>query len=198
MEWRFKNENKVIEIGKNFCVAPPWYKTDKIKITLTSGKSFGTGIHETTASCIEIMETLDLRGKSVLDIGIGSGILSIVASKLDANRIIGFDIEKFAIEECIKNATLNNAENIECFVSNTPKSVKGQFDIVIANIFEDIIISMKDDITRLTKKGGYALFSGVIIEENFTVQRVFGNMGFRLLKNVFLDDYTTLLFQKGD
>ncbi len=198
MEWRFKNEDKVIDIGKNFCVAPPWHKTDKIKITLTKGKSFGTGVHETTVSCVEVMETLDLKGKSVLDIGIGSGILSIVASKLGANRVVGFDIEKFAIEECIKNAALNNTKNIECFVSNTPKSVKGQFDVVIANIFEDIIISMKNDITRLTKTGGYALFSGVIIEENFTVQRVFEKLGFKLLKNVFLDDYTTLLFQKGD
>lgn len=198
MEWRFKNEDKIIEIGKNFCVAPPWHNTDKIKITLASGKSFGTGVHETTVSCIEIMETLDLKGKSVLDIGIGSGILSIVASKLGANRIVGFDIEKFAIEECIKNASLNNTENIECFVSNTPNSIKGQFDVVLANIFDDIIISMKDDIARLTKTGGYALFSGVIIEENFTVQRVFERLGFKLLKNVFLNDYTTLLFQKGD
>ncbi len=198
MEWRFKNEDKIIEIGKNFCVAPPWHNTDKIKITLASGKSFGTGVHETTVSCIEIMETLDLKGKSVLDIGIGSGILSIVASKLGANRIVGFDIEKFAIEECIKNASLSNTKNIECFVSNTPKSIKGQFDVVLANIFEDIIISMKDDIARLTKTGGYALFSGVIIEENFMVQRVFERLGFKLLKNVFLNDYTTLLFQKGD
>ena len=198
MEWRFKNKHKVINIGKNFCVAPPWHETNKIKITLTSGKSFGTGVHETTVSCMEIMENLDLKNRSVLDIGSGSGILSIAASKLGASRIIGFDIEKFAVEECIKNTSLNNAENIECFVSNTPKSIKGQFDIVIANIFEDIIISMKEDITRLTKKGGFALFSGVIIEENFTVQSIFGKLGFKLLKNVFLNDYTTLLFQKGD
>ena len=198
MEWRFKDKDKVIDIGKNFCVAPPWHKADKFKITLTSGKSFGTGVHETTVSCMEIMENLDLKDKSVLDIGIGSGILSIVASMLGAKRIVGFDIEQFAIEECIKNASLNKVENIECFVSNTPRSVEGQFDIVIANIFEDIIISMKDDITRLTKKGGYTLFSGVIIEENFTVQRIFGKLGFKLLKNVFLNDYTTLFFQKGD
>ncbi len=198
MEWRFKNNHKVINIGKNFCVAPPWHETDKIKIALTSGKSFGTGVHETTVSCMEIMENLHLTNRSVLDIGSGSGILSIVASKLGARRIVGFDIEKFAVEECIKNACLNNVENIECFVSSTPKSVKGQFDIVIANIFEDVIISMREDITRLTKKGGYALFSGVIIEENFTIQNIFEKLGFKLLKNLFLNDYTTLLFQKGD
>lgn len=198
MEWRFKREEKVIPIGEKFVVAPPWLETERTKITLVKGQSFGTGVHETTVSCIEVMEKLDLCGKSVLDIGAGSGILSIVASKLGADFVVGFDIEKQAVKECKRNVELNGAQSVECFVSDTPRSLRKQFDIVIANIFADIILNMKDEIARITKRGGFALFSGVSIEDNFTVQLAFDRLGFSLVKNIFLEDYTTLLFKKGE
>lgn len=196
LQWRFKDEEKIIKIGKKFVIAPPWLDTDKIKISLVAGQSFGTGVHETTVSCMEVMESLNLQGKEVLDIGIGSGILSIAAAKLGAKFAVGFDIEKYSIKECIENKKLNETESIECYVSNTTKSINKQFDIVLANIFADIIINMKNDIAQFTKNGGFALFSGVIIEENFTVQRAFQDLGFKLEKNIFLEDYTTLLFKK--
>jgi len=198
MEWRFKREERVIPIGDKFVVAPPWLETERIKISLVKGQSFGTGVHETTVSCIELMEKIDLNGKSVLDIGAGSGILSIAASKLGADFVVGFDIEKQAVKECRKNAELNGVKSVECFVSDTPRSLRKQFDIIIANIFADIILGMRDEIARITKGGGFALFSGISIEDNFTVQMAFGKMGFNLLKNIFLEDYTTLLFKKGE
>ncbi len=94
MGWRWKDENKVFEIGKNFVIAPPWLETKKKKITFVEGESFGTGVHETTVSCIEIMENLPIKDKTILDIGSGSGILSIAALKLGAKKAVGFDIEK--------------------------------------------------------------------------------------------------------
>ncbi len=196
VEWRFKDEEKTIEIGSNFIIAPPWLKTDKIKISLVKGESFGTGVHETTVSCMEILESLPLSGKRVLDIGVGSGILSIASIKLGAKKAFGFDIERYAIEECIKNCKLNNIQNVTCFVSDTPATITGQFDVILANIFADIIINMSKDIDRLLKVEGYALFSGVAIEDNFTIQMVFNKLGFKLIKNEFLNDYTTLLFKK--
>ncbi|WP_025209850.1 50S ribosomal protein L11 methyltransferase [Hippea sp. KM1] len=199
MRWRWKDEDKVIEIGRNFCIAPPWFETDKIKISLVEGSSFGTGIHETTVSCMEIAEDIDFKDKRVLDVGIGSGILSIAALKLGAREAVGFDIEKTAIEECIENGRLNGVlGGLSCFVSDSPSPIKGSFDVVFANIFDDIILAMSAEIDRLTKRGGLLVLSGVLPEENFTLKKRFTQMGYTLLRNRFLNEYTTLLFKKGD
>ncbi|AEA33786.1 50S ribosomal protein L11 methyltransferase [Hippea maritima] len=199
MRWRWKDENKVIEIGKGFCIAPPWFETDKIKISLVEGSSFGTGIHETTVSCMEIAEKIDFKGKRILDVGIGSGILSIAALKLGAKEAVGFDIEESAIRECIENGKLNGvSDGLVCFVADSPSSISGSFDVVFANIFDDIILAMCDEINRLTKDGGFVVLSGVLPEENFTVKKRFTQMGYQLLENRFLEEYTTLLFKKGD
>jgi ribosomal protein L11 methyltransferase len=196
MGWRWKDENKVFEIGKNFVIAPPWLETKKKKITFVEGESFGTGVHETTVSCIEIMENFPIKDKTVLDIGSGSGILSIAALKLGAKKAVGFDIKKKAVAECIENAKLNNVKNMDCFEASCPKNIDGKFDIVFANIFFDIILSMKNDIDRLTKKGSYALLSGIVWEESYTVKSAFGNMNFEHIKTEYLKDYTTMLFKK--
>ncbi len=195
-KWRWKDENKVFEIGKNFIVAPPWFESKKIKITFIEGESFGTGVHETTVSCMEIMEELALKGKSVLDIGIGSGILSIAALKLGAKNAVGFDIEKQAVYECKENAKLNGVENLDCFEADSAKNIEGIFDMVFANIFFDIILSMKSDIDRLTKKGSYALLSGIVWEEEYTMKSAFANIGFEHIKTVYLKDYITMLLKK--
>ncbi len=196
MSWRWKDENKSFEIGKNFIIAPPWVKTEKEKITFVEGESFGTGVHETTISCIEILEGMDLKGKSILDIGAGSGILSIAALKLGAKKAVGFDIDKKAVLECKENAKLNSVKGLDCFRADSAKNINGKFDLVFANIFFDIILSMKDDIDRLTDKGSYILLSGIVWEENFTVKSAFERLGFGVVKNLFLNDYTTILLKK--
>ncbi len=196
MGWRWKDEDKIFEIGKKFVIAPPWIETKKEKITFVEGESFGTGVHETTVSCIEFLESINLKDKRVLDIGIGSGVLSIAALKLGAKKAIGFDIAEHAVNECKENAKLNNVDNLECFIADSPKDIEGRFDIVLANIFFDIILSMKKDIDRLTDKGSYLLLSGIVWEENYTVKSTFENMGFSVAKNAFLGDYSTIMLKK--
>jgi len=196
MDWRWKDENKIFEIGKSFVIAPPWVKTKKEKITFVKGESFGTGVHETTVSCIEILEEMDLKGKSILDIGAGSGILSIAALKLGAKKAVGFDIDKKAVWECKENAKLNGVEGLDCFMADSAKNINGKFDLIFANIFFDIILSMKDDIDRLTERNSYILLSGIVWEENFTVKTAFERLGFGVVKNLFLNDYTTILLKK--
>ncbi len=196
MKWRWKDEDKIFEIGNKFIIAPPWTDTKKLKITFTEGESFGTGVHETTISCIEIMETLNLNQKTVLDIGIGSGVLSIAALKLNAKRAVGFDIAENAIDECRENARLNNVKNLDCFTADSPKDIQGTFDIIFANIFFDIILSMKNDINRLIKDSGYLLLSGVVWEEAYTTKHAFELLGFKHIKSLYLEEYTTILLQK--
>jgi len=197
MNWRLKDKNRVIEIGEKFIIAPEDIKTNRIKITLAEGKSFGTGVHETTVSCMEVMETLNLEGKTVLDVGTGSGILSIAAMKLKAKKAVGFDIEKFAIDECKKNARLNGVD-VDCFVADSPATIVDEFDLVVANIFDDIILSMRDELIKKVKDGGLLLLSGVLVEENFKVKKAFMDNGFEVVKNIFLEEYTTILLKKAE
>ncbi len=194
--WRWKEEDKSFEIGRNFLIAPPWKQTEKYRITLTEGVSFGTGVHETTVSCIELMETLDLKNKSVLDIGIGSGILSIAAAMLGAKRVVGFDIDEGAIRECKENARINGVEFIECFLADSPKGIKESFYLVLANIFFDIILSMAQEIARLTAPTGFAILSGIVMEEEYSVKSTFSKLGFKPVKTLYGEDYLTTLLKK--
>ncbi len=199
MYWRFKDEAKTIEIGNRFIVAPPWYNSeDRIKITLTHGYAFGTGVHETTAECISLLENLNVKGKSVLDVGTGTGILAIAASKLGASNVVAFDINERAVKECIENAALNKTDNINCILASSPEFLKEQFDIVLANIFYDIILKMSQKLAEVTRKGGYMILSGIIPEENFTVKSRFSNLGFVCEKNIFGKEYTTMLLRRQD
>ncbi len=196
MRWRWGEEEKFIEVGKSFVVAPPWAETKKIKITLTEGMAFGTGVHETTVSCIEILEGLDVKDKSVLDVGGGSGILSICASKLGARKVVVFDIDKKAALECRKNMKLNNVENVFCFCGGN-LCVKEEYDIIMANIFAEVIISLSSEVDEHLRENGFLILSGIVYEKNYDVKSTFMKKGYIVCKNIFLEDYTSFLLKKG-
>jgi ribosomal protein L11 methyltransferase len=195
MKWRWREEEKFIEIGKNFVVAAPWSKTEKTKITLTEGMAFGTGVHETTISCIELLEGLGLSNKTVLDIGGGTGILSVCASKLGAKKVVAFDIDKKAAFECRENMKLNNVENVSCFCGGN-LCVKEKYDVIIANIFAEIIISLSSEIDGCIKENGFLVLSGIVYEKNYDVKSTFMKKGYIVCKNTFLEDYTSFLLKK--
>jgi len=195
MKWRWREEEKFIEIGKNFVVAPPWAKTEKTKITLTEGMAFGTGVHETTISCMEFLEELNIKDKSVLDVGGGTGILSVCASKLGAKKAIVFDIDKKAAFECRENMRLNNVENVSCFCGEN-LCVKEKYDVIMANIFAEIIISLSSEIDEHIKENGFLILSGIVYEKNYDVKSTFMKKGYIVYKNTFLEDYTSFLLKK--
>lgn len=195
MRWRWREEEKFIEIGKNFVVAAPWAKTKKTKITLTEGMAFGTGVHETTISCIELLEGLGLSNKTVLDVGGGTGILSVCASKLGAKKVVAFDIDKKAAFECRENMKLNNVENVSCFCSGN-LCVKKKYDVITANIFAEIIISLSSEIDEHIKENGFLILSGIVYEKNYDVKATFMKKGYIVCKNTFLEDYTSFLLKK--
>ena len=118
------------------------------EIIITPKMSFGTGHHETTFLVMNQIFELNLEGKHVLDIGSGTGVLSILASKLGAKEIVGIDIDKWAYENAIENSKLNNISNIQ-FVEGTAESIgKKMYDVVLANINRNIILT---DIQKYAK-----------------------------------------------
>lgn len=118
------------------------------EIIITPKMSFGTGHHETTFLVMNQIFELNLEGKQVLDIGSGTGVLSILASKLGAKKIVGIDIDKWAYENAIENSKLNNISNIQ-FIEGTAESIgKKMYDVVLANINRNIILA---DIQKYVK-----------------------------------------------
>ena len=130
-------------------------------VRLDPGLAFGTGTHETTALCLEWLDGLDLTGKSVLDMGCGSGILAIAATKLGAAVAHGTDIDPQAIIASNQNATENGVSDKTTFVTD-PSLLHDQYDIVIANILAGTLIELAAEISKRTVHGGLMALSGIL------------------------------------
>ena len=133
-----------------------------MSIIINPGISFGTGHHETTWLCAKLLSDLELKGCSVIDYGCGSGVLAISALKLGAAFAWGVDIDPDAVTDSRDNAVLNGVDgNYRCSLpEELPKTF--QADIVVANIFADALVGLSDELTRLTRPGGWLILSGIL------------------------------------
>ena len=187
-EWStaWRKYYKPTPIGHRMVVVPSWEeyeaKEGEIIIDMEPGMAFGTGTHETTRLCAELLEENIKKGDYLLDVGSGSGILAICASKLGAAKCAACDIDPVAVRTEVENAERNDCHNIDCYVSDLLSDVKlidGKlFDVVTANIVADIIIRMAPDIGKFIREGGYLIASGIIEEREAEVDAVVTKCGF--------------------
>jgi ribosomal protein L11 methyltransferase len=149
-------------IRANFHESEPGYA---MEIVINPKMSFGTGHHETTFLMTQVLFEIDVQGKSVLDAGTGTGILALVATKRGAQDVKGFDIDTWAIENSIENAGLNQCENI-IFVEGTivNESLK-KYDVLLANINRNILLSEMHEYSERIVDGGLLLLSGFYVED---------------------------------
>jgi len=139
-------------------------ESDAVVIHLDPGLAFGTGTHATTALCLEWLDGLSLKGKSMLDYGCGSGILAIAGLKLGCVSAVGMDIDPQAILATRQNASDNNvAGNLQIF--GGPDEIKGEFDVVVANILAGPLVQFAESITLTLKGRGMLALSGVLCEQ---------------------------------
>lgn len=157
------------KISDRFVVKPTWREYEKeeneLVIDLDPGRAFGTGTHPTTYLCIRNMEKYIKENHSVIDVGTGSGILMIAASKLGAKEIYGVDIDSDACEVAKENLELNNISqlNTKVLVGNLLDVVEEKkFDVVVANILADVILLLLKDIFKVMDKDGILILSGII------------------------------------
>jgi ribosomal protein L11 methyltransferase len=164
------------------------------------GMAFGTGTHETTRLVIELLEDYTLPGCYMLDVGTGSGILAICASKLGAEFCAACDIDPIAVRTEKENAQLNGCENIDCFVSDLLSDVTLKdgraYDIVTANIVADIIIKMSPEIGDFVKMNGLVITSGVICEREAEVDAAMTAGGFKKVTSKYDGGWCAGVFEK--
>lgn len=167
-----------VEIGKNIVVYPNWRELPKDNnatyILVDPSIAFGCGNHETTKMCLSWLEEHTIENTTVLDYGCGTGVLAIGAVKLGAKYAQGIDIDPNSIESSIKNAKENNVSNKTHFSDEIPTQ---KFDLVVANIFSNVLISLVENIAGNLKHGGRLALSGIIENQVNEVQEVFCKYG---------------------
>ena len=165
-EW--EKNFKPVQINSHCLIRSEFHNNSgnfKDEIIITPKMSFGTGHHETTFLMINELYNLDLNDKSILDMGSGTGILSIVASKNGAKQVVGVDVDEWAFQNSIDNAKLNNTENIS-FLHGDIKLIENQdFDIILANINRNIIEKDIEGYYNLLSDKGDLLISGFLVED---------------------------------
>lgn len=171
---------------------------EEIPLLLGGKGAFGSGEHETTASCLEAMGGLsNIAGARALDLGSGTGILAIAAAKLGAESVVAIDLDWRAAESCADNVRINGEEprvtticgELACLGSQT-------FDLVLANIYADILLALADQLVGMTRPGGTILLSGIPLQDKFDVWRSYGNLGCRLLDSCIGEEFVTYLWQR--
>jgi ribosomal protein L11 methyltransferase len=188
-------------IGTNFRITPPDApigKDGRIDLVMQRG-AFGSGEHETTESCLEILECLpEINGAHVLDLGSGTGILAIAALKLNAAHTVCVDIEPSAVETARVNFQLNAIEDRATHITGTLDAVtENNFDVILANIYGDILLELVDALTVRLKPGGTLLLSGILWEFNFDVRHAYEKRGCEVVRNRILEEFSTILLRKG-
>ncbi len=178
-----------IDIGQMLTIIPPWHeeKRDRICLIIDPGMAFGTGHHETTKTCLMLIEKYskkDIKKNSFLDFGTGTGILAIAALKLGFKKALCIDIDQLAINASKINAELNNIENIE-IVKGDISAINGIFDFISANLMSDILIQNANQIALRLNKSGIVLLSGILVGQEDDVINAFKKVGLQIKEKIY-------------
>ncbi len=204
-EWStaWKKYYHPIRVGERLVVVPAWEKYDAepndIIVRMDPGMAFGTGTHETTRLVCGLIEKYLVPGQRMLDVGTGSGILAICASKLGAGECFAYDIDPVAVRVAAENCKDNDCHNITCGVSDLLASVDtagGMYDFAVANIVADIIIRMAPDIGNYLKKGAYLITSGIIERYAEGVREAMSAHDFELVEEAMESDWVAMVYKK--
>ena len=176
-----------VQVGEHLVVCPSWEaydrKPDEVVLTLNPGMAFGSGTHDTTRLCMELLEKYITPQDTVLDVGCGSGILAITAALLGANKIIGCDIDEVAVKVAGENAALNGVQDRIAFhQGDLTSQVEGSFQIICANIVADVIIRLSEDAGRYLAKDGIFITSGIIDTREQDVLNALEQNGFQVIE----------------
>lgn len=187
---------KPMRVGRRLVVTPPWETptlapTD-IPIVVDPGMAFGTGSHPTTQLCLAALEDYVRPGISVADIGTGSGILAIAASKLGAASVLATDNDPLCVRIAAENAAVNSVH-----VPTQEAFPQGQFDLVVANILADVIIGMGDALAGLVVPDGTLIVSGIIDTRESDVRLALEGEGFFPLETRTSGEWVALLFRRS-
>jgi ribosomal protein L11 methyltransferase len=199
--WReqWKEHFKPIHIGK-IVIVPEWLeyapKDNEIIVLLDSNMAFGTGEHETTSMCVGFLEDYVSKDDTVLDVGCGSGILGICASKLGAKQVIMTDIDECAVVATEHNMKLNGVKNGTVLLKNLldDNTVKG--NVIVCNIMAEVLIAFAPYIGANLLDGGAIILSGILVERLSAVKQAYESAGFKVVAQNIKGEWSAIVVKK--
>ena len=197
-EWR--KYYKPIHVN-DVVIVPSWIKYDKKDdekiVRLEPGMAFGTGTHESTHMCVELLTELDPTGKTVLDVGTGSGILGLVAAAKGAKEVYMYDIDDVAVTAARENIALNSLEDrVFAYNSNLLALNSKKADIVLANITADVLIMLSNDLANALREDAKIILSGIIKARCDDVVRAYESRGYHIVKLIEDGEWNALLMER--
>ena len=197
---KWKEKWDVTHVTDKIAVVPDWIdykpKENEVIIKLEPGCAFGTGTHQTTQLCMKALEKYMNKGDKVADIGMGSGILSILAKKLGATSVYGCDTDDTVIEVAKENAKKNNVEAI--FELGSADKINDKFDFVCANILHFVLAEIMGDLKNLMKTGAMMSLSGILDEKKQMVIDAYEKENLELVEEIHQDQWTSFVVKRID
>ena len=192
---KYQESIKAIEVGK-FFIHPSWVeaKDDKVNILINPALAFGSGHHETTNTCLQAISKYVKKDDSLIDVGTGSGILAIAASKLGAKVDI-CDTDPVSITNANENFELNNTSYNEAWEGSALKTKK-QYDIVVANIVADVLIMIKNDLRKILKDDGILIISGILDKYEDKITKKYKE--FKIKEKIQKNEWITFVLTKAN
>ena len=199
-DWKenWKEFFKTVRVTEKIVIKPSWEEYEKEKqddliIGIDPGMAFGTGTHATTSLCMKLIEKYLKKGDFVLDVGCGSGILSIASSLLGAEKTLGMDIDPIAVAISKENVELNKlADTVEIIEGDLAKGVSFKADIIAANLMADLVIMLTEDVAKHLKDNGIYISSGILLEKQFAVAEKIRNCHFEIIEILEQDDWCAI------
>lgn len=205
-EWAtaWKKYYNPVKISEKFTIVPTWetyepVSSDEKIIELDPGMAFGTGTHPTTVLCIQAIERTVKPQDKVIDVGTGSGVLSIAAAMLDAKEVLALDLDDVAVESAKLNIKLNKVHpTVTVKQNNLLGNVEGPVDVVVANILAEVIVRFTDDVYRLLENGGTFISSGIISMKKQEVKDALIKSGFKIEETMMMEDWVAFIAKKEE
>ena len=205
-EWAdaWKEHFHVLRVGERAVIVPTWrdYEPlgDDVVISIDPGMAFGTGHHPTTRMCMELLEQYIEPGCRVLDLGCGSGILSILAAKLGASEVLGLEIDSTAAAVAASNVEMNGVQDTVKIQEATlpyPHAPLGNYDLLVANVSAKVITDLAEHIVDVARSGGRLIFSGILDRQRAGVVERMGELGVTFDNGSTDEDWEALVGRVG-
>ncbi len=199
----WKKHYTILHIGRALVIKPSWLeyapRTDEIVVELDPGMAFGTGLHPTTRLCMVALEERVQPGMKMIDIGTGSGILSITAAKLGVRDILALDLDAVAVETATRNVAINHAENVVRVERGSidKDGPRNLFDLVCINILAEVICDLAPAIAATLRPGGIVIASGILDFKTDIVIDALRAVGIETVEKKQEEDWVVLVGKKG-